>query len=136
MRKSIILSLLSVFLLASACQSTAGDGGRLNPNMFSAKAKELKNETILDVRTPGEYNEGFIENAINVDWNGGGFDAYVAKLDKNKPVMVYCLAGGRSGAAASRLKELGFKEVYDLAGGMMQWKAAGMPVTNKKKVSH
>lgn len=131
MGKSIILSVLSLFLVFTSCQSSAGDGGgKLNPNMFRSKIMEYKDEVVLDVRTPQEYQGGHIEDAVNIDWNGSNFEQQVSKLDKNKPVFVYCHAGGRSAAAAGKLEQMGFTKVYDLEGGMMNWRNLGMPVNN------
>uniref|UniRef100_UPI00404974F6 rhodanese-like domain-containing protein n=1 Tax=Flavobacterium sp. TaxID=239 RepID=UPI00404974F6 len=70
-----------------------------------------------------EFSEGHLENALNIDVTADDFDAKVATLDKEKPVMVYCKLGGRSSKAATRLKELGFKNITDLEGGIMNWKS-------------
>lgn len=123
--KSITLSLI-LSLAFFSCQSTPkGDGGKLNAHEFRAKIKELKNEQLIDVRTPGEYDEGHIEGATNINWNDMNFEQQVSKLDKSKPIMVYCLSGGRSGSAAGALKRMGFTEIYDLQGGMRGWRQAG-----------
>ena len=82
---------------------------------------------MLDVRTPAEYTQGHLSNARNIDWNGGEFEKSIAKLDKSKPVFVYCLSGGRSAAAASKMRSIGFREVYELSGGFAKWKAAKLP---------
>ena len=79
---------------------------------------------IIDVRTEDEYNGGHIENALNIDWNGNDFDAQLTSLDKTKPLLVYCLSGGRSKKAAAKLNELGFKEVLELDGGYLAWSNA------------
>ena len=76
---------------------------------------------LLDVRTPGEFNAGHIKNADNIDFTGSDFREKVAKLDREKPVLIYCHSGNRSGKASLILKELGFKEVYDLQGGYSNW---------------
>lgn len=81
-----------------------------------------KGAQLIDVRTPEEYKGGYIDNAKNIDFNSSDFKAKMAKLDKTKPVLIYCAAGGRSGKTASMLKEMGFKEVYDLQGGYSAWK--------------
>lgn len=135
--KSIIsqISLVAVILLSSSCQSSAQQE-KLNPHAFQAKMKELKNEVVIDVRTPQEYKGGHIENAKNINWNGNDFAEQVSKLDKDKPVMVYCMAGGRSAAAANELKKIGFKNVIDLEGGMTNWRANGLPEeTGEKKTT-
>lgn len=130
MSKLVLLSALTILLSATSCQSQSSGGGKtvLSPNEFQAQLDKTNDEILLDVRTPGEYADGFIAGAKNIDWNGNGFEKQASALDKNKPVYVYCLGGGRSRAAASKLRQLGFKEVYDLDGGMMNWKRAGMPV--------
>ena len=80
-----------------------------------------------------------MDNARNIDWNADGFDANVSSLDKSKPVFVYCLSGGRSSAAAQKMHNLGFTNVYELEGGLMKWRAAGLTIGsdsgNMKKTS-
>ena len=89
---------------------------------------------ILDVRTQGEYNSGHIKNAFLADWTQRDvFEERIKYLDKNKPVYVYCLAGGRSSAAAARLQEAGFKKIYNLAGGIKAWKETAKPVEGVSK---
>jgi rhodanese-related sulfurtransferase len=57
------------------------------------------------------------------------FEKQASGLDKSRPVFVYCLSGARSSSAAKKLRSLGFKEVYDLRGGLYQWSAAKLPLT-------
>ena len=83
---------------------------------------------LVDVRTPEEFSQGHIENAVNIDFMADDFDAKVANLDKEKPVMVYCKSGGRSAKASARLKELGFKNISDLEGGITNWTNEDKPV--------
>jgi rhodanese-related sulfurtransferase len=79
------------------------------------------NLQLVDVRTPEEFNEGHIKNAGNIDFYESDFLTQMNKLDKNKPLYIYCRSGGRSGKAAIQLKEQGFTEVYDLQGGILDW---------------
>ena len=72
---------------------------------------------LLDVRTHEEYSEGHIEGALNLDIYDKQFSIELDKLDKTKPVYVYCKSGGRSSNASEIMKEKGFKEVYNLVGG-------------------
>src|SRR5690606_614856 len=67
-----------------------------------------------------------LDNAVNINWNDNDFDKKAAELNKSKPVFVYCLSGGRSSKAASKLTELGFKEVYEMEGGIVKWNASGL----------
>ena len=89
--------------------------------------KHMEGAQILDVRTPGEWNEGIIEGATMANIYDNDFDAKLAKLDKEKPVAVYCKSGGRSGKAMAKMNQLGFKEVYNLKGGIGAWNGADKP---------
>lgn len=134
MLKVISTFFLAAFLLVSCSIGQGSTKTDLSPSEFSKQIKETENPTILDVRTPGEFGEGHIQNALNIDWNGASFDAQVSKLDKNKTVFVYCLSGGRSGSAASQLRSNGFKNVLELDGGMMAWRSASLPETTDSKI--
>jgi rhodanese-related sulfurtransferase len=103
----------------------------LNVNDFE---KAVKDSTVqlLDVRTPVEYKEGFIKGAVNADWqNENVFTAAAKKLDKTKPVYLYCLSGVRSGKAADWLSANGFTKTINLEGGIKAWKAADKKVEIK-----
>ena len=76
---------------------------------------------LIDVRTSGEFQGGTIGDAQNIDFNAPDFKAQVSKLDKDKPVLVFCAAGGRSAGASKVLDSLGFKRIYDLRGGYRGW---------------
>lgn len=98
----------------------------IDPNTFSEKLEKTTNAQLVDVRTPEEFDSKHLDNAINIDYNSGGFDTEIAKLDKTKPTFVYCLSGGRSSAAVQKMQELGFTELYNMDGGMMKWNALGL----------
>ncbi len=86
---------------------------------------EQGNGIILDVRTPQETAQGVIPGATTIDFYAPDFQEQLKKLDKSKPVYVYCKSGGRSSNAAQMLKDLGFKEIYNLNGGITAWQANG-----------
>ena len=69
---------------------------------------------IIDVRTPAEFAEGHVDGAINLDLEGGVFEAEYSKLDTSKSYIVYCRSGRRSGVAASILRDNGFVDIVDL----------------------
>lgn len=94
---------------------------------FQRKMKNVEGAIILDVRTPAEVADGIIEGAINIDFRNDDFKSKIDQLDKDGTYFVYCARGGRSRNAADLMKELNFKEVYDLQGGFSQWKADGLP---------
>ena len=83
---------------------------------------------ILDVRTPQEYSDGHLEGAINIDYNAPDFKDKVGKQDKNKTYLVYCRTGIRSAAASKIMAGLGFKNIYNMTGGITDWQALGLAV--------
>jgi thioredoxin len=99
----------------------------LSAEEFNKKLSVTKDLTLVDVRTPGEFSKGHLVNAQNIDYNGDNFKQEISKVDKSKPVYVYCLSGGRSSNAAKELRSLGYKEVYELDGGILKWRAANLP---------
>ena len=83
----------------------------------------IKEIQLLDVRTPQEYQQGFIEDAVLVNFFDSDFVTKVStRFDKNKPLYIYCAVGGRSNKAARKLISEGFESVYDLKGGFNKWK--------------
>jgi len=83
---------------------------------------------ILDVRTPEEYAGGYIAGAVNLDFKSPDFAAKLDALDKTKTYLVYCRSGGRSAKAMGIMKEKGFNRVYNLRGGIMEWKTQNQPL--------
>ncbi len=123
------LILLSGFFLLSCGHVVTGQAlQHTSPQVFEKKLKEQSSFTLLDVRTQSEYDRGHIESATLLDFYRSDFRTQVNKLDKSKPVFVYCAVGGRSNAAVSLLSELGFRQVYNLAGGIQNWVQAQKPI--------
>jgi rhodanese-related sulfurtransferase len=91
------------------------------------KQLAAKKGLLVDVRTPGECEEGIIDGATLIDYQGREFMTEIGKLDRERPVFLYCAAGGRSRQTMTRMMNMGFKEVHDLEGGMEAWKEAGQP---------
>lgn len=90
----------------------------LTPEEF--KNKSL-NQVVIDIRTPQEFSQGHIEDAININYYDRNFLEKIAKYDKSKSIFLYCRSGNRSSSASSKLSELGFEQVYDLKGGIINW---------------
>lgn len=130
MKRTIFLFFISILFIN--CQGQPDSIKTLDVPTYSKKLNETENPQLIDVRTPGEYAVDKINNAKNINWNGNDFVTEVEKLDKSKPVFVYCKVGGRSAQAANKLAELGFKEIYNLDGGIMKWNAAGMQKASSK----
>ena len=78
--------------------------------------------TILDVRTLKEYAEGHVSGSVNINYFDKDFKDQVGKLERAKPVYVYCHSGGRSSKAMNIMKSQGFTTIYNLTGGYAAWK--------------
>ena len=83
---------------------------------------------IVDTRTPAEFAENRIRGAKNIDVKAPDFADRTAKLDKNATYLVYCRGGVRSGKAMGLMKAAGFREVYNLGGGLIKWQEAKLPL--------
>jgi len=93
----------------------------LTPFEFK-KAIEVDNAQLVDVRTTAEFEEGYIQSALNIDYFlEEEFHMAFDKLDKTQPVFIYCRSGNRSAKSAILLQEMGFEKIYDLEGGFMSW---------------
>lgn len=115
-----------VFILGLVNNSNAQQVQNLNVKEFKKLLDSTPNNILIDVRTNAEIKEGILPNAIQIDYNGQDFETKIEKLDKSRPVFVYCAVGGRSGKTSTILLKKGFKQVYNLSGGINAWKAEGM----------
>lgn len=133
------MAALSVVILAS-CRNGQPAGGNenqsqtaagiqeLSPLDFEQRLKSASNFYLIDVRTPEEFSEKRLAGAVNMNIQDGGFENAVRTLDASRPVYIYCLSGGRSASAAEVFQKAGFKEIYNLEGGLMKWGAEGKPM--------
>jgi rhodanese-related sulfurtransferase len=87
----------------------------------------------LDIRTPEETAEGFIEGATFIDFLGGDFEQEISKLNKKRTYYVYCRSAKRTIPATEKMLEMGFKNVYMLEGGLNNWQEKGKPIKVPEK---
>ena len=120
------------FIVFSCNGQNTKNSKTIDAKSFSEKIATTPNPQILDVRTPEEFSSDHIDKAVNVNWLGDNFVAEAEKLDKTKPVFVYCKSGGRSQSAVQKLEELGFTNIYQLQGGILKWDAAGLSQPSNK----
>lgn len=122
--KNYYLILVILISTISSCSNGQSNKNKLSAEDFNSKINTTTNAIILDVRTPEEFAKGHLLNAININWNDANSEAELKKLDVSKTYFVYCLSGGRSSDAAEFLRVNGFKDVYELNGGILKWRAA------------
>jgi len=126
---TLAAALLSAFL--GACKESSSNAPvSLQAPEFRQQWSDNKAVSVLvDVRTPGEVDEGIIEGAVAMDFNSPDFRGEIATLPKEKRIYLYCHSGGRSGAAAKMLLKEGFSQVFNLSGGIVAWKENGFPIS-------
>ncbi|NLR90787.1 MULTISPECIES: rhodanese-like domain-containing protein [Flammeovirga] len=124
-RISCILSVIFLSLISSCSSTNSQTEPQVSVSEFVEARKAHPEAIIIDVRTPGEYKQGTMEGAINVDIKSSSFKDQVKNLDQETTVMVFCKGGVRSAKAKKELKAMGFSDVIDLEGGFTAWKSAG-----------
>lgn len=100
----------------------------LSPEQAARAMAEISDLVVLDVRTPDEYNQGHIEGAVNIDFYAKDFQAQLGQLERDRPYLVYCRSGRRSGVATETMLKLGFTDIRHLRGGILAWNKAGLPL--------
>ncbi len=146
MKMTIFASLILATLAFAGCQSAAmreetkneiktemkmettqtqKEIAQVSVNEAKKAIEEKKDAQFIDVRTPEEYAGGHAVGAKNLPLDK--LEAYLAELDKNKPVYVICQTGRRSQKGSEILQKAGFKDIYNITGGTSEWKSAGLP---------
>ena len=124
MKKKTAIVLGSLLLLTGCSSAATTD---LSAQEFQSKTQDSGVIT-LDVRTPGEFFNGHIAGAMNIDVEGMNFDSEIEKLDKSATYAVYCRSGRRSAIAVETMKDAGFTSLFNMNAGTEEWSAAGLPL--------
>ncbi len=128
MKKSLILFIFSILLIFSySCKDSSNTPDQvseielISPQQVYDAVHNEDSIQLVDVRTTEEFLESHLKGAQNICVTRSDFKEKIKTLDKDKPVYLYCKIGGRSARAARILKEMGFKKVYDMDGGITSW---------------
>lgn len=135
MKKSIpifALSLLMAFTVSCVNKKADSSDIKLVTADEMKQIIELEDVQVVDVRTASEFEAIRVKSAQNIDFNSPTFDTDIQKLDKSKPVVLYCKGGGRSAKCAKKLKDAGFEKIYDLEGGLSKWEHSKILNIEKK----
>lgn len=128
-----IIIALWLILAAGTCSllsARAADGAEVR-TIGVAEFEKMRadtNSVVLDVRTPREFAGGHVPGATNLPISAPDFEKRLESLDRNRPYLVHCAVGVRSGKAVRQMKKMGFKQIFDFSGGWTAWKEAGKPV--------
>lgn len=131
MRRTTTLLTLAAALIAVllvGCSSDSAVLETVDPQAAAEVISTNPDAIVLDIRTPQEYAEGIIEGAVNIDFYAPDFATQLDALDKDATYVVYCRSGNRSGQAMDTFADLGFQQVSDVDGGIVNWYQQGLPV--------
>lgn len=140
-RGALAMLVLAAILVVSfaviggcADEQVAAPGAQIIQDVSTVEANSLIRDhqgdpdfVLLDIRTAEEYADGHLEGSVLIDYYSETFSDQLNELDKAKPYLIYCRSGGRSGRALNAMRNLGFEEVYNMLGGILQWQADGFP---------
>lgn len=132
-RNRVVVVVTGVVLALAAVVVGVGAMTREDPPGSAVASAEVVREqledgaTVIDVRTPEEYDAGHVVDAVPADLEGGAFDGVVADLPREAAYVVYCASGRRAAVAVERMVEAGFTDVVN-GGGLADMTALGAPV--------
>ena len=103
---------------------------KLSP-MDATQLINREDAVVVDVRPDGEFNQGHIVNALNIPQKS--IQEQLTKLNKyrNRPIIMACRNGQAASSVGSTLRKNGFEQVYNLAGGLVAWEGANLPLVKK-----
>ncbi len=125
MKTKLIILSIAIALSAFSCTDTNQNEIKVVSPEEMKTLLEMEDVQLVDIRTPEEYQTGFIEYSQNINFLSPTFEDDILNLDKSKPVLVYCKSGKRSAKCSKKLKAAGFVKIYDLEGGITKWKYKG-----------
>ncbi len=124
MNKYLMIIGMAVVLFWSAgceAQTEQNNGGDVSAKEFKALIDGNPEVIVVDVRTDGEVATGMIPGAKHIEWTSGNFETEIGTLDKDKKILLYCASGSRSHKAMVKMNEMGYKNVYNMQGGIGAW---------------
>lgn len=128
-RPALLGLALAIALVASSCASPSEDGGQSSASGSGAPAPPTAvvepavveealagQATLIDVRTPEEFDAGHLSDASNIDLASPDFDQQIDELDREESYVVYCASGNRAGQAVEQMLAQGFTDVVNGGG--------------------
>jgi len=132
-RVRMVLGVAVVAVFAAACGASDGEV----PSVRSASAVEAAEliddpeVKVLDIRTVEELVEARLPRVdVHADFYAADFEQQLAELDREATYLMYCRSGSRSGETVALMEELGFEDVTNVSGGIIEWSEQGLPMTS------
>jgi phage shock protein E len=129
-RRGALLITLAAAIAIAGCSSSDAVLETVSPEAAAEVIASTPDVVVLDIRTPEEFAEGFIEGASNIDFYRSDFAGQLDVLDKEVPYVVYCRSDNRSGQAMDVFADLGFTNVTEIDGGIVNWYESGLPIVS------
>jgi rhodanese-related sulfurtransferase len=129
-RKGVLLIALAAAIAVAGCSPSEATLETVSPEAAAEVIANTPDVVVLDIRTPEEFTEGFIEGASNIDFYRSDFAGQLDMLDKDAPYVVYCRSDNRSGDAMDVFADLGFTNVTEIDGGIVNWYESGLPIVS------
>lgn len=127
----ILIAVVSGGMLLWPTIRRAVQGGGEVGTLEATQLINRRDAVVLDVREPGEYAAGHLPNAKHIPLGQLGSRLKELEKFKERPIVITCASGSRSGSAQSMLKKNGFKEAVNLKGGIAAWQQASLPLEKK-----
>ena len=125
--KRVFIFLFAMMLIVSCKEQPQAEVEIVTPEEMKEISK-MEEIQLVDVRTPEEYEAGFIDGFQNIDYFSDTFEKDIQELDKSKPVIVYCRSGKRSAKCSKKMIKAGFVKIYELDGGITKWQHEGFEI--------
>jgi rhodanese-related sulfurtransferase len=122
--KRVISAVIASALMLAGCSSSNSAVTDLGAKEFVSQSQAV-GVVVIDVRTPGEFSEGHLVNALNLDVQSSSFQSDIASLDKTTTYALYCRSGNRSGVAAEIMAEAGFTKILNAKVGFVDLVQSG-----------
>jgi rhodanese-related sulfurtransferase len=129
-RKGVLLIALAAAIAVAGCSPSEATLETVSAEAAAEVIANTPDVVVLDIRTPEEFTEGFIEGASNIDFYRSDFAGQLDMLDKDAPYVVYCRSDNRSGDAMDVFADLGFTNVTEIDGGIVNWYESGLPIVS------
>jgi len=126
-RHSLLLPILLLSILIASCSAFGSDAPAISQQELLQQMEQKADLLILDVRTPGEFSDGHLPKAYNIDHRS--IESRIKEIEpyRNKPVIVYCYSGVRAGKVETYLIEQGFTQIKHLEGDWSAWSENKLP---------
>ncbi len=130
--RTILMTVLSLLFLGGLIIThtvfSQNDFKKIKAEELKQKIESGMNGVLLDVRTPGEVENGILPGAEIINFQDEDFEDKIAALDKSETYYIYCHSGGRSARTQNMMKQMGFENVFEYSGGYSEWSALGYPL--------